>query len=49
MFPPVYGERFRQLLTSTTADLVIVDAAGHMVPYEQSDAVIDAVRGIVGA
>jgi len=47
MFPPVYGERFRELLTSTDADLVIIDAAGHMVPYEQSDAVIAAVTGFV--
>ena len=48
MFPPVYGERFRQLLTTTAADLVVIDAAGHMVPYEQPGAVIDAVKGIVG-
>jgi len=47
MFPPVYGERFRQLLTSTAAELVVVDAAGHMVPYEQPDAVVAAVRAFV--
>jgi pimeloyl-ACP methyl ester carboxylesterase len=47
MFPPVYGERFQQLLTSVDADLVVIDGAGHMVPYEQSDAVIAAVTGFV--
>lgn len=39
LYPPVYGERFRELLTATDAELVIVDGAGHMVPVEQPDAV----------
>jgi pimeloyl-ACP methyl ester carboxylesterase len=47
MFPPVYGERFRELLTSTAAELVVVEGAGHMVPYEQSAAVIAAVSRFV--
>ena len=47
MFPPVYGERFQQLLTSTEAELEVIDEAGHMVPYEQSDAVIAAVTTFV--
>jgi pimeloyl-ACP methyl ester carboxylesterase len=34
-------------LTSVDADLVVIDGAGHMVPYEQSDAVIAAVTGFV--
>jgi pimeloyl-ACP methyl ester carboxylesterase len=44
LYPPVYGERYRDLLTSTDADLVVVDDAGHMAPYEQPDAVIAAVE-----
>ncbi len=44
MYPPVYAERFRELLTSTAARLVTVAEAGHMVPYEQPDAVVAAIR-----
>lgn len=43
MFPLVYAERFRELLTSTDARLVTVPDAGHMAPYEQPDAVVAAV------
>jgi len=35
LIPPVYGERFQQLIPS--AQLVVIDAAGHMVPYEQPE------------
>lgn len=43
LFPPVYGERFRSLLTSTSAELRVLDGAGHMLPWEQTDAAADAV------
>ncbi len=49
MFPPVYAERFQRLLTSTVAGLVVIADAGHMVPYEQSDAVITAVSGFLNS
>jgi pimeloyl-ACP methyl ester carboxylesterase len=44
MYPPVYADRFRELLSSTDASVTIVAEAGHMVPYEQPDAVVAAVR-----
>ncbi len=49
MYPPVYGKRFQRLLTSTAAELVVVDASGHMVPYEQPGAVASALQGFVTA
>ena len=47
MFPLVYAERFRELLTSTDARLVAVPDAGHMAPYEQPDAVVAAVSATI--
>ena len=47
MFPLVYAERFRELLTSTDARLATVADAGHMVPYEQPDAVAAAVSAAI--
>ena len=35
LIPPVYGERFAQLIPG--ARLALIDAAGHMVPYEQPE------------
>ena len=48
MFPPVYGERFQQLLSSTEAELVVIDDAGHMLPYERPEAVSAAVTSFIG-
>jgi pimeloyl-ACP methyl ester carboxylesterase len=44
---PVYGERFLELLTSTPAQLALVDNAGHMVPYEQPRAAADVIVGFI--
>ncbi|HEY3484584.1 MAG TPA: alpha/beta hydrolase [Ilumatobacteraceae bacterium] len=48
LVPPVYAERFRELLVSTDAALVTVPDAGHMLPYEQpaagARAVLDFLR-----
>jgi pimeloyl-ACP methyl ester carboxylesterase len=49
MFPLVYAERFRELLTSTDARLVTVPGAGHMAPYERPNAVVSAVRTLARA
>ena len=38
---PAYGSKFRELLPQ--AEWVEVEAAGHMVPYEQPDAVLDGI------
>jgi pimeloyl-ACP methyl ester carboxylesterase len=49
MFPLVYADRFRELLTSTDARLVTVPGAGHMAPYERPNAVVSAVRTLARA
>jgi len=41
LVPPVYADRFRTLIPH--AELQLIDAAGHMVPYEQPDAFAAAV------
>jgi len=43
---PVYAERFQELLPS--AQIAWIDAAGHMVPYEQPDAVAEAITKFLG-
>jgi len=48
MYPPVYAERFRELLTSSSARLVVVPEAGHMAPYERPEAVLASLRPILG-
>src|SRR5262249_51303361 len=41
LMPPVYGERWIQLIPG--ARLVQIDAAGHMLPYEQPKAFVSVV------
>jgi len=48
LFPLPYGERYRDLLTATTARLEVVDGAAHMLPYEQPDAAAAAVASLLG-
>lgn len=43
LVPPVYAERFRELLVSTDARVETVADAGHMLPYEQPAAAAAAV------
>ena len=45
--PLLYAEAWRKQLPSS--ELTVVDAAGHMVPYEQSAAVLEAIRKFLGA
>jgi pimeloyl-ACP methyl ester carboxylesterase len=47
LVPPVYAERFRELMISTDAELHVVDGAGHMLPYEQPDLAAAAIRAHV--
>ena len=44
--PPAYAARWAELLPR--AEVVQVPEAGHMVPYEQPDALADAVRRFLG-
>ncbi len=44
LVPPVYAERFQELLVSTSAYIETVGGAGHMLPYEQPEL---AARAIV--
>jgi pimeloyl-ACP methyl ester carboxylesterase len=46
---PVYAERFRELLTATAAEVVVVPRAGHMLPYEQPQEAADAIRRFLAA
>jgi pimeloyl-ACP methyl ester carboxylesterase len=46
LIPPVYAEKWKELIPG--ARLVILDAAGHMVPYEQPAAFTHAVIKFLG-
>jgi pimeloyl-ACP methyl ester carboxylesterase len=46
LIPPVYAERFHTLVPH--ADLVFIDQAAHMLPYEQPDAFVSAVSQFLG-
>jgi pimeloyl-ACP methyl ester carboxylesterase len=46
LMPPVYGEKWRALIPG--ARLVQIDAAGHMLPYEQPEAFTAAVTSFLG-
>jgi pimeloyl-ACP methyl ester carboxylesterase len=45
LIPPVYADRFQSLIPH--AELIVVDAAGHMVPYEQPEAFVAHVTGFL--
>ena len=40
--PPLYAERWQELLPDS--EVVLIDGAGHMVPYEQTAAVREAIE-----
>lgn len=46
VMPPVYADRWQELAPRATK--VIVDEAGHMVPYEQPRATADAIIDFLG-
>lgn len=46
LIPPVYAEKWNELLSGSR--LQFIDAAGHMVPYEQPAAFCAAVREFLG-
>jgi pimeloyl-ACP methyl ester carboxylesterase len=46
MIPPVYAERWAELIRG--ANVALVDDAGHMVPWEQPERFVSAVRAFIG-
>jgi pimeloyl-ACP methyl ester carboxylesterase len=48
LFPTVYGRRYQELLTATDARLDIVEAAAHMLPYEQPAAAAASITSLLG-
>lgn len=46
LMPPLYAERWKELLPA--AEVVLVEAAGHMLPYEQPLAVCEAASKFLG-
>jgi pimeloyl-ACP methyl ester carboxylesterase len=46
LIPPVYAEKWKALIP--TARLVMIDQAGHMLPYEQPTAFADAISEFIG-
>lgn len=46
LIPPVYAKRFQSLIPQAT--IVEIDEAGHMVPYEQPEAFVNAVTRFLG-
>ncbi len=48
LLPPVYAERYQELLTGTVAELHLIDGAAHMLPYEQPEATAAAVCALLG-
>ncbi len=46
LIPPVYAEKWKALIP--TARLVMIDQAGHMLPYEQPTAFVHAISEFIG-
>ena len=46
LIPPVYADRYAELLPD--ARVVLIEGAGHMLPYEQPAAAAQAVLGFLG-
>jgi pimeloyl-ACP methyl ester carboxylesterase len=46
LIPPVYADRFQALIPH--AEVKLIDAAGHMLPYEQPDAFVAAISDFLG-
>jgi pimeloyl-ACP methyl ester carboxylesterase len=46
LIPPAYADRFQTHIPH--AQKTLIEAAGHMLPYEQSDAFVEAVSGFLG-
>ncbi len=47
LIPPAYGDAFANALPGAT--LTLVDAAGHMLPYEQTEVVIDRLKQLASS
>jgi pimeloyl-ACP methyl ester carboxylesterase len=47
--PPSYAAHWAELLAGAQPDIVTVEGAGHMVPYERSDLLAEAIGSFLGA
>src|SRR4029434_4187056 len=45
LIPPVYADHFKSLIAN--AEISLIDAAGHMAPYEQTEAFTSAVTSFL--
>jgi pimeloyl-ACP methyl ester carboxylesterase len=46
LIPPVYADQFKKLIPQ--AEVSLIEQAGHMVPYEQPEAFVNAVTRFLG-
>lgn len=46
LIPPVYADRFQSYIPH--AEKIVIDEAGHMLPYEQPDGFVQAVTSFLG-
>ena len=46
LIPPVYADQFKKLIPQ--AEIALIEQAGHMVPYEQPEAFVNAVTRFLG-
>ena len=46
LIPPVYAQRWAALIPH--AEVVTIEGAGHMLPYEQPDALVSALARFLG-
>ena len=46
---PAYAKRWRELIPGAQGEVVSIEGAGHMVPYERPDELADAVLAFLGA
>ncbi len=46
LIPPIYADRFQSYIPH--AQKTVIDEAGHMLPYEQTEAFVEAVAGFLG-
>ena len=48
LVPPVYAEEFRARLVNAPVQVQLVDGAGHLLPLEQTETFVQAVREFIG-
>ena len=48
LVPPPYAERFAELLTSTRAEVRLIEGGAHMLPYERPAEAAAAIAAFLG-